>query len=1060
MTGKKRTLRRLLTLIVALAAATALGYLAKRALLPSPQQLLARAYVEQRTFELRMVRTPHSPFRVSRGQQSSSLDRSLSLLAAEAKIARRIVSQPDDVALLSARGQTGLLEWSYESAITDFQRALGSAPDSVELLNDLASAYFERAESENRFGDYATAFELQSRALKADPANTIILFNRAMTAARLCLYEVSTHDWQTYLRMESVGDWADEARTRLAEIREIVNAHKRQTDPPLLSPIEFTRLIDPSRPDTWGLVEPRIEEYLFVASSSWLPSAYTATAISRSSLETRRALGTLAIILERTHGDRWLSDLLSATSGLRFADAVSVLAKAIDEDNVIEDYVLGRQDAVRSAELFLQAGNQAGAMRAKMEEIYALHFADSPVECLRRERTLSSELAEHSYHWIEIQLALEMSVCQRTDGNLGRAAELSASAHKKAESIKYPSLSLRSLGFLAGDLSGEGRRIEAWLLCHKGLTKYWHNSTVPMPGYNLYVLMDHLAEESAPWHFQVAVDEQALALLPSKRYPLLSAFEHNRLARAAEMANLPDIARASFVEAQRLFNVAPQNDITANVRFGTEIELAEVAGERGESELALNQLRSMNSRLTGISNSYVVGDYFKAIAKLESAAGHPQLSEEALEDAVAMMEQQRQSLRSDDDRAMWSRESVGSYLALIDSKLRLHDIEGALATWEMYRNEFFGQKPLMSDRSSPRDLETETEQLKAALAIESSAISESGRVPNDSSVLVYVETSRAMAIWVIDKRGISERSVEKDPALVRMLVRQFTELCATPNSSLSAVKSSAQTLYRLLVAPVVDDLPIGQTLIIETDDELARVPFQALMDTSGNYLSDKHPIVYAPTFRYLAGTTSGERKPYTAMDALIVASASAGGGAESRSLPDVVGEAQIVAAHFPNRHILADADASLSAVVAELPHVSVFHFAGHSGVSNGRMGLLLASTESSGNSTLDSAALNGVSLSNLHLVVLSACSTENDADMEALAPQSLAYSFLRAGVPHVLVTRWNLDSASSKVLARTFYDSLLAGNSVSSSLVRAQALVRGIEPHPYYWAAFDAFGRP
>jgi CHAT domain-containing protein len=72
---------------------------------------------------------------------------------------------------------------------------------------------------------------------------------------------------------------------------------------------------------------------------------------------------------------------------------------------------------------------------------------------------------------------------------------------------------------------------------------------------------------------------------------------------------------------------------------------------------------------------------------------------------------------------------------------------------------------------------------------------------------------------------------------------------------------------------------------------------------------------------------------------------------------------------------------------------------------------------------------------------------------------SLALVFLAKGVPHVIASRWNVDSSSTVLLMEVFYEKLLAGASVPQALASAEAALRQRAPHPYYWAAFDAFGQ-
>ena len=64
------------------------------------------------------------------------------------------------------------------------------------------------------------------------------------------------------------------------------------------------------------------------------------------------------------------------------------------------------------------------------------------------------------------------------------------------------------------------------------------------------------------------------------------------------------------------------------------------------------------------------------------------------------------------------------------------------------------------------------------------------------------------------------------------------------------------------------------------------------------------------------------------------------------------------------------------------------------------------------------------------------------------------------GVPQVVATRWQIDSASAVPMMDAFYGGLAQGLTVPRALTAArQSLVK--DPryrHPYYWAAYYASG--
>ena len=186
---------------------------------PAIGDLLATAYTEQRTIELRIPGAAYGPVRLVRGSADRSrLDRPQALLEGEARIARELAKAPASPTWLQAMGRADLLDWNYEAAIASLQRALNIQPDSPSLMTDLASACFERAEANNRMTDYAAAVELLNRALKASPDDPVTLFNRAVVEERMHLYDQAIQDWQHYLRVDSGSAWTVEAKKRLADV--------------------------------------------------------------------------------------------------------------------------------------------------------------------------------------------------------------------------------------------------------------------------------------------------------------------------------------------------------------------------------------------------------------------------------------------------------------------------------------------------------------------------------------------------------------------------------------------------------------------------------------------------------------------------------------------------------------------------------------------------------------------------------------------------------------------------------------------------------------------------
>jgi len=181
------------------------------------------------------------------------------------------------------------------------------------------------------------------------------------------------------------------------------------------------------------------------------------------------------------------------------------------------------------------------------------------------------------------------------------------------------------------------------------------------------------------------------------------------------------------------------------------------------------------------------------------------------------------------------------------------------------------------------------------------------------------------------------------------------------------------------------------------------------------------------------------------------------------SLPDVAAEADTVASAFHPAHVLKGGDATLSSVRSELPGAAVFHFAGHSLAAPGRTGLLLEGEDGKANipRLMDANVVRRLHLQTLQLAVLSACSTASGSGGSS-GFDSVTDALLRAGVPHVVASRWAVDSAETRGFVQDFYHNALSGQTVSEAirLTSRNMLANPRTSHPYYWSAFAAYGRP
>src|SRR5262249_9700530 len=236
------------------------------------EKLLAQAYSQQRTLELRLPGANHALIKEKRGKAPSRLDLPEPLLKAEAITSHNLAVHEDDPGWLKASAQVDLLEWDYEAAIVVLEKAHRLDSNNHMILLDLAVAYFERAQSLDRPSDYGEAINLFSKVLAITPMNPVALFDRAIAEERLYMYDQAIDDWDKYLQVGHEEDgWRDEARQRRDQVKEKQANHDNKTSMPLLTPAEFLEVTN-SNGDSIRLdISSRLEEYQDLAIREWLP---------------------------------------------------------------------------------------------------------------------------------------------------------------------------------------------------------------------------------------------------------------------------------------------------------------------------------------------------------------------------------------------------------------------------------------------------------------------------------------------------------------------------------------------------------------------------------------------------------------------------------------------------------------------------------------------------------------------------------------------------------------------------------------------------------------------
>ena len=254
--------------------------------------------------------------------------------------------------------------------------------------------------------------------------------------------------------------------------------------------------------------------------------------------------------------------------------------------------------------------------------------------------------------------------------------------------------------------------------------------------------------------------------------------------------------------------------------------------------------------------------------------------------------------------------------------------------------------------------------------------------------------------------------------------------------------------YNLIIAPVADLLK-GSEIIFVPDPCLCHVPFPALLDDSGKYLSETYRIRIAPSLMTLKCIQDSAADHHSQTGALIVGDPEVGrvrfnGRRKTFTpLPFARREAEMIGRLLGVQPLVGE-EATKQAVLEMLHFVSLIHFAAHGDAERGE--IALSPVRSTGKLPKEQEYLLTMSdISEVQLraklVVLSCCHSAR-GQIRAEGVIGIARAFLGSGARSVLVALWALDDEATEQFMSRFYEHLVRGESASESLHQAMKWMR------------------
>ena len=261
-------------------------------------------------------------------------------------------------------------------------------------------------------------------------------------------------------------------------------------------------------------------------------------------------------------------------------------------------------------------------------------------------------------------------------------------------------------------------------------------------------------------------------------------------------------------------------------------------------------------------------------------------------------------------------------------------------------------------------------------------------------------------------------------------------------------KPSLTLFYQMIIAPVVNLLETSEIIIVP-ERSLFRVPFPALLDGKGKYLSETFRIRIVPSLTTLKLIQDSPADYHSETGALIVGDPDVGkvilkGKCETfKPLPCARNEAEMIGQWLGVKPLLGK-HATKQAVLQRIHSVSLVHLAAHGNAERGEIALAPERTgrgiPQEEDYLLTMSDISKVQL-RAKLVVLSCCHSAL-GQIRAEGVIGIARAFLGSGARSVLVSLWALKDSATKHFMRRFYKNLIRGKSASESLHQSMKWMR------------------
>ncbi len=910
---------------------------------------------------------------------------------------------------------------------------------SARDLSDLSAAYLALSATDPWL--LVDALAAATQAAELAPQDPAVRFNQALVEEKLSLITSARNHWRLALMLEGDARWRDEAGERLRYLERPTTARRWEVEKPRI--VASGPSLDAISADRTVREFPR--EIRRLLETLWLPKA----ANSPDDPSARTSFATVKL---------W-ADAFARRGEPLFTESVATIEKPKDADSArrqdegLELYAEGvkvQSDCSLAEPKF----ERAEALLAKVGNPMHNAARIERLVCVYRRRPQDAERPFHDlvhlpYPTLASKAERMAGLCAISDGRTSEAiAHYLRATHLLADSGAPEVLYLE--GMLSEAYGVLGNRSGVWIHRLAALRGAVASGDFQMRHAILFGLADELAESgrsraSRPVLAEMFANARAWGEPGAESETLLRRI-NLRLVEGKTDLVAEDIS--TFERVVRDYRQADdRSQLVAELRICDAERNIDVLSAK-----ARDDARAVVASLSDMGEGLLLPRALLLLARAELRAGDLGAAEKAFRRTLKLYEERRAATEGENSQIEYFATAQKSF----DAMIRFQAIDRRDAVAALRYVEQARVRGLREHLSLAANAATDFDP-RAVL----------DRLPQGTAAIEFAVLPDVLLVWRLYDGSLT---LYKLPISRAEVARRVSRLRSALQGARTEVeekeaRSMAADAFDRVLAPALTGVPAGTRLAFLPDRELHSLPFAALFDARrGRYVVEDYPSWVTPSLGMLtsADRLSAGRLRDPLRRALVVG--------EPRlvspvfrnlfALPFAKKEAEVIAASYPERALLAGRDATRSRILAALPGTPIFHLAAHVLVDARQPLQSLVATADPEEDVLRASDLDARALAGVQLVFLAGCDTApgfGDGDREGVA--GLARAILGAGVPSLVATLWPIDDRAIEGLPQKFHDHLRAGDSPAEALRRAQIglMSRNSLPRPLAWAPFQLY---